>query len=307
MTALILRGKPVAEKIRADIAPEIEQFRNEHGIAPTLAVVRVGNRPEAVSYASSIDGIFTQSSMGFQMHVLPDDVSNEQLVARLHELTRMDDVHGILLHRPLPQHLDLKTILREFPVAKDVEGVTPSSIGDLALGMDPNFPASTPSAAIEMLNYYEIPIEGKRALVIGRSNILGLPLALLLLQANATVMVAHSRTRDLAALAQGADLIVAAAGRPGLVTASMVAPGAIVIDFGVNIQSRPPVVTGDVDFDAVKETAAAITPVPGGTGPVTTMILMRNTLHAAQRQARQIGTKGRIKWLPILKSPNRRR
>ncbi|HEX9076437.1 MAG TPA: bifunctional 5,10-methylenetetrahydrofolate dehydrogenase/5,10-methenyltetrahydrofolate cyclohydrolase [Anaerolineae bacterium] len=307
MTALILRGKPVADKIRADIAPSIEGFRNDYGIAPTLAVVRVGNRPEAVSYASSIDRIFTQSSMGFQMHVLPDDVTNEQLITRLHELTRMDDVHGILLQRPLPHHLDLKVILREFPVAKDVEGITPSSIGDLALDMDPQFPASTPSATVEILSHYGIPIEGKRALVIGRSNILGLPMALLLLQANATVIVAHSHSRDLAQLARQAELIVAAAGRPKLVTSGMVAPGAIVIDFGVNIQSRPPVVTGDVDFDAVKETAAAITPVPGGTGPVTTMILMRNTVHAAQRQARQIGSKGRIKWLPILKSPNRRR
>jgi methylenetetrahydrofolate dehydrogenase (NADP+)/methenyltetrahydrofolate cyclohydrolase len=295
VTALILRGKPVAEKIRTEIASAIEGFRNDNGIAPTLAVVRVGNRPEAVSYASSIDRIFTQNSMGFQMHVLPDDASNEQLTARLHELTRMDDVHGIVLQRPLPHHLDPKIILREFPVAKDVEGITPNSIGDLALDMDPNFPASTPSAAIEILSYYGIPIEEKRALVIGRSNILGLPMALLLLQANATVLVAHSHTRDLGA------------GRPKLVTADMVAPGAIVIDFGVNIQSRPPVLTGDVDFEAVKETAAAITPVPGGTGPVTTMILMRNTLHAAQRQARQIGSKGRIKWLPILKSPNRRR
>lgn len=307
MTALILRGKPVADKIRAEIAPFIEQFRNENGIAPTLAVVRVGNRPEAVSYALSIDGIFTRSSMGFQMHVLPEDASNEQLIARLHELTRMDDVHGIVLQRPLPPHLDLKIILREFPVAKDVEGITPSSLGDLASDMESNFRASTPSAAIEILNYYGIPIEGKRALVIGRSDILGKPMALLLLQANATVAVAHSHTRDLAALARQSELIVAAAGRPKLVTSDMVAPGAVVIDFGVNVQGKPPVLTGDVDFDAVKETAAAITPVPGGTGPVTTMLLMRNTLNAAQRQARQIGMKGRIKWLPILKSPKRRR
>ncbi len=307
MTALILRGKPVAEKIRSEIAPSIEQFRSDFGIAPTLAIIRVGNPPEAVSYALSIDRIFTGSGMGFQMHVLPEDVGNDALVARLHELTRADDVHGILLQRPLPGQLDLKTVMREFPVLKDVEGITPANIGDLATDMDLNFPVSTPSAALEILNFYEISVDGKRTLVIGRSNILGKPMALLLLQAHATVTVAHSHTRGLAELARQSDLIVAAAGRAKLVTADMVAPGTVVVDFGVNVQTRPPLLTGDVDFDAVKEVASAITPVPGGTGPVTTMILMRNTVHAAQRQSRQMGTKGRIKWLPILKSPNRRR
>ena len=305
MSALILAGAPIAAKIRDELVPEIELFRKEQGVAPTLAVVRVGNPPAAVSYSHSIDRAFTGSGMGFQMHVLPEETNAEQLIARLHELTRADDVHGILLQRPLPASIDARAIMAEFPILKDVEGTTPHSIGGLATDTGDYFPASTPSAAIELLKHYEIPIEGKRAVVVGRSNILGKPMALLLLQANATVIIAHSHTRDLADITRQAELLIAAAGRPKFITAGMVARDAVVIDFGVNWHTKR--LVGDVDFEAIKETARAITPVPGGTGPVTTMILMQNTIRAAQKQARQLGMKGRIKWLPILKSPKRRK
>ena len=305
MTARILDGQPVAAKIKDELAPGIEGFRKEHGVAPTLAIVRVGNPPAAMSYARSIDHIFTDCAMGFQMHVLPDDATQEQLITTLHDLGGADDVHGILLQRPLPRKLDVRAVMAAFPIVKDVEGVTPLNIGNLALDTDYYLPTSTPSAAFEILRYYEIPIEGKRAVVIGRSQILGKPLALLLLRANATVIVCHSKTRDLARVTRQADLLVAAVGKPGIVTGDMVSPGTVVIDFGVNVAGDK--LIGDVDFDAVKEIAFAITPVPGGTGPVTTMMLMRNTLHAAKRQMRQMGTKGRIKWLPILKSPSRRK
>ncbi len=305
MTARILDGHPVAANIKDELAPGIESFRKEYGLAPTLAVVRVGNPPAAVSYARSIDHIFTECAMGFQMHVLPDDVTQEQLVAQLHDLSSADDVHGILLQRPLPRKLDVRAVMAAFPIVKDVEGVTPLNIGNLVLDTDDYLPTSTPSAALEILRHYGIPIEGKRAVVVGRSPILGKPMALLLLRANATVIVCHSRTRDLASLTRQAELLIAAVGKPKMITGDLVAPGAVVIDFGVNVAGGK--LIGDVDFEAVKDIASALTPVPGGTGPVTTMMLMRNTLHAAKRQMRQMGTKGRIKWLPILKSPKRQK
>ena len=305
MIARILEGRPVAAKIRSELCPEIDSFRKEYGIAPTLAVVRVGNPPAAVSYAQSIDHIFTDCAMGFQMHVLPASTTQDQLVEQLHDLDAANDVHGILLQRPLPRTLDVRAVMAAFPVAKDIEGVTPSNLGNLVQDTDYYFPTSTPNAALEILRYYEIAVAGKHAVVVGRSEILGKPMALLLLRANATVTICHSQTSDLAAFTRQADLLIAAAGKPSLITRDMVAPGAVIVDFGVNMIGGK--LRGDVDFDAVKEIAGAITPVPGGAGPVTTMMLMRNTLHAARRQVRSIGTKGKTRWLPTLKSPNRQK
>ncbi len=303
MSALVLKGYPVAARIRDELAAPIEQFRKAHGVAPTLAVVRVGHPPAAVSYSHSIDRALTESAMGFQMHALPEEAGEEQLLARLSELARASDVHGILLQRPLPRSINLAVVLRAFPVEKDVEGITPRNIGDLAVDTGPFIPTSTPSAALEILNYYDIPLEGKDAVIIGRSNILGKPMGLLLLRANATVTITHSHTHDLPEITRRAELLIAAVGRAGFVTADMVSPGAIVVDFGINPHNGRFV--GDVDFDAVREIASALTPVPGGTGPVTTMMLMRNTLRAAEVQASQAESKGPIKWLPILKSPKR--
>lgn len=305
MSATILLGAPVSAQIKSTLAPEIEAFRSSYGIAPTLAVVRVGNPLAAVSYTHSIDQVFTATGLGFQMHVLPEDARAEQLVARLQELARADDVHGILLQRPLPKTIDMRAIDAVFPAIKDVEGVTPANIGHLATASGDYYPTSTPSAAIEIMRFYGIPLDQRLAVVVGRSNILGKPMGLLLLQANATVITCHSRTPDVGALTRQADILIAAAGRAKLITAGMVKPGAVVIDFGVNLKSGH--LVGDVDFDAVGAVAAAITPVPGGTGPVTTAMLMQNTVHAALRQARQFGTTGRGKWLQILKSPKRRR
>ncbi len=304
MTALLLKGHPLSARIRSELAPEIERFRKEYGIAPTLAVVRVGNPPAAVSYTHSIDRAFTDCGLGFQMHVLPEDVTGDQLLARLDELERAVDVHGILLQRPLPKGIDVRTIMARFPADKDVEGVSPPSIGSLALDAGDAFRASTPSAAIELLNFYGIPIAGRRALVVGRSGVLGMPMALLLLRANATIIVAHSHTTGLDDLLRQSDLIIAAAGKPGLITAEAVTPGAVVVDFGVTVKDGH--LVGDVDFDSVQARAGAITPVPGGTGPVASAILMRNTVRAAQRLAVPIHIKGKRKWLPIWKSPSRR-
>ena len=305
MSAQILVGKPVVEKIAAELVPIIEQFRKEHGIAPTLAVLRVGNAPAAVSYAHSIDHQFTTCGMGFQMEALPENTTTEAVIERLAELDRTDRVHGILLQRPLPKSLDMKAIMAAMPITKDVEGGSPINLGKLALDVGEYFPTSTPSAAMEIFKHYEISIEGKRAVVIGRSAILGKPMALLLIQANATVIVCHSHTQNLAELTRQADLLIAAAGKPKIITADMVAPSSVVIDFGVNVVKDQ--IVGDIDFEDVKEIVSAITPVPGGTGPVTTMMLMRNTIHAAQHLVKQMGTRGIIRWLPTLKSPKRRK
>lgn len=305
MSAQILFGKPLVEKISAELAPRIEQFRQAHGVAPTLAVVRVGNSPAAVSYAHSIDRQFHRCGMGFQMEALPDDATADQIIARLRELDRIDSVHGIVLQRPLPPTIDARAVLAAFPSAKDVEGVSPINLGKLLLDLGDYFPTSAPSAAIEILNHYEIPIAGKRAVVVGRSDILGKPLALLLLRANATVSVCHSHTQNLADLTRQAELLFAAVGKPNMLTADMISRGAVVVDCGVNVVKENFV--GDVAAASVKEVAAALTPVPGGTGPVTTMLLMRHTVRAAEQQAKQMGTKGRIRWLPTLKSPNKRK
>lgn len=305
MTAQILTGQPIVEKLCAELAPRIEQFRKTNGIAPTLAVVRVGNSPTAIRYAHSIDHQFTQCGMGFQMEALPDDTTTDGTIERLNELDRTDSVHGILLQRPLPPTIDARAVLAAFPVVKDVEGVSPINIGKLVLDAGEYFTTTTPNAAIEILNHYAIPIEGKRAVIVGRSDILGKPLALLLLRANATIIVCHSRTPNLADLTRQADLLFVGIGKPRYITAETVTLGAVVVDFGVNIVQDQFV--GDVDFDAVKEIASAITPVPGGTGPVTTMLLMRNTIRAAEIQIKTMGTRGRIRWLPTLKSPKRQK
>lgn len=305
MSALILEGRPVAERIRNELTPAINQFRKSYGIAPTLAVVRVGNPAAAVSYALAIDRAFTESAMGFQMNVLPEDCSTDRLISRLNELSRTHDVHGILLQRPTPGTIDLRLAVQVIPPLKDVEGVTPANFGNLSLDTGDFYSTSTPSAAIELLAHYGIAVQGKHALVVGRSDNVGKPMAALLIRANATVIVAHSHTPDLACLARQADLVFVAAGKPGLVNSEMIKEGAIVVDFGVNVKEGK--LVGDVDFEPVKQIAAAVTPVPGGTGPVTTMLLMRNTLLAAERQIKQPEIKSRIKWLPILKSPNRRK
>lgn len=305
MTAQILAGQPVVEKLCVELGPRIEQFRKAHGIAPTLAVVRVGNSPTAIRYAHSIDHQFVQCGMGFQMEALPDATTTDSIIERLNELDRSDSVHGILLQRPLPPTIDVRAVLAAFPVVKDVEGVSPINLGKLALDAGEYFTTTTPNAALEILNHYAIPLEGKRAVIVGRSDILGKPLALLLLRANATVIICHSRTPNLADLTRQADLLFVGIGKPRFITAEMIAPGAVVIDFGVNIVQDQFV--GDVDFDAVQEIASAITPVPGGTGPVTTMLLMRNTIRAAEIQSKMMGTRGRIRWLPTLKSPKRQK
>jgi methylenetetrahydrofolate dehydrogenase (NADP+)/methenyltetrahydrofolate cyclohydrolase len=283
MTARVLDGRALAAVLRDEIAGEVSTFRHEFGHGPALAIVRVGNDPASISYARQIDKSFTEVGFGYELEVLPENATSAELASLLQHLSRDPDVHGVLLQRPLPQAINPDAVMAHFPTQKDVEGVTPSNIGALMLNTGEYFPTTTPSAAIVLLRRSGIPTKGKHAVVVGRSNILGRPMSLLLLHENATVTTCHSQTENLGAYTRQADILINAVGKPGLIKGDMVKPGATVIDFGVNIAGGGDTY-GDVDFAQVKEVAGAITPVPGGTGPITTVMLMRNTLDAARRQ-----------------------
>jgi methylenetetrahydrofolate dehydrogenase (NADP+) / methenyltetrahydrofolate cyclohydrolase len=286
MTARILDGRTLAGILRNEITGEVAAFRHEFGFGPALAILRVGNDPASVSYARQIDRSFTETGFGYELQVLPEDASLEELASFLAGLGRNQAVHGVLLQRPLPPALNPDAVMAHFPPEKDVEGVTAANTGALMLNTGEYFPTSTPSAGIVLLKRFGIPIQGRHAVVVGRSNILGRPMSMLLLHENATVTTCHSRTENLAAYTRQADILIAAVGKPKLIRGDMVKPGATVIDFGVNLVgfSEP---CGDVDFEQVKGVAGAITPVPGGTGPITSVMLMRNTLDAARRQTRE--------------------
>lgn len=284
MTARVLDGRALAATLREEIAVEVAAFRREFGHGPALAIVRVGNDPASISYARQIDKSFTETGFGYELQVLPEDAPSEQLTSMLQRLSRDPTVHGVLLQRPLPVAINPDAVMAHFPTQKDVEGVTPLNTGALMLNTGEYFPTSTPSAAIVLLKRSGIQIQGRHAVVVGRSNILGRPMSMLLLHENATVTTCHSRTVNLEAYTRQADILIAAVGKPMLIKRDMVKPGATVIDFGVNFAGGE--ICGDVDFGQVKDVAGAITPVPGGTGPITTVMLMRNTLDAARRQVR---------------------
>lgn len=288
MTARILDGRALAATLCEEISEEARAFRREFGYGPALAIVRVGNDPASISYARQIDRAFTETGFGYELRVLPSDSPPDELGAALQRLSRDPGVHGILLQRPLPATIDPGAIMAHFPAKKDVEGVTPSNTGGLMSGTGEYFPTSTPNAGMELLKHSGIPIRGMHAVVVGRSVILGRPLSLMLLNEDATVTTCHSHTVDLGSCTRQADILLVAAGRPKLIKGDMVKPGATVIDFGVNYGEGGEI-CGDVDSDQVKDIAGAITPVPGGTGPITTVMLMRNTLDAAKRQTRQNG------------------
>ncbi|HDN80321.1 MAG TPA: bifunctional 5,10-methylenetetrahydrofolate dehydrogenase/5,10-methenyltetrahydrofolate cyclohydrolase [Chloroflexi bacterium] len=290
MAAQILDGRALAKEIRAEIAAEVAAFKEKYGVTPTIAVVRAGEDPASVSYANAIKKTFEKREMGFQLHVLPETASQDEMVELVRRLSADPNVHGIIIQEPLPKGMDEAAVKEALAPDKDVDGVHPVNAGRLAqvapVGRPPGvldyFVPATPLGGLEILKRYGIEISGKRAVVVGRSNIVGKPMALLLLRENATVTICHSRTRDLAAVCREADILCAAVGRARLITADMVKPGAVVIDFGVNFVDGKMV--GDVDFEAVKEVAGAITPVPGGTGPMTNAMLLKNVLEAAKRQ-----------------------
>jgi len=280
----LLKGDVVAAGIKASVKDRIDALRASGAGAPRVAIVETAaeGSPSHV-YVGQVERAFQQ--VGIESQRIYLDAANsttDDLVRLLHELADDPRVNGILLPAPLPKPLSLIAAQDALPPDKDIEGISSVNVGRLALGQPKSIPA-TPLGGMEILRHYGIEVQSKRAVVIGRSAVVGWPMATLLTQAGATVTICHSRTRDLPSVTREAELLVSAAGRPGLVTGDMVRPGAIIIDFGVNMTERG--MCGDVDFDAVAPLTEAITPVPGGAGPVTAAVLVRNVADAAGRQA----------------------
>jgi len=291
MTATILSGRELSKTMRAEIDQAVIRFKEKHGVTPTIAVVRVGEDPASVSYANAIRRTCENRGMGFGIHVLPETASQQAIVELVRQLSADTDVHGIMVQEPLPKGIDEAAIKEALAPEKDVDGVHTVNAGRLAqvapVGRPPGvldyFVPATPAGGLEILKRYNVETSGQHAVVVGRSNIVGKPMALLLLRENATVTIAHSRTPDLAQVCRRADILCAAVGRARIITADMVKPGAVVVDFGVNFDADGNML-GDVDFESVQEVAGMITPVPGGTGPMTNVMLMQNLLEAARRQ-----------------------
>lgn len=274
---LLMAGRPVAAEIRKKCYDEIALLRQRYGLLPGLRVVRVGADPASVSYAERIVQLFQSADLHVAVEALPTSASRGMLQAELGRLSVLPQVAGIIVQMPLPPHLTLRDVIDVLSADKDVDGIHPTNAGRLALGLDCFVPA-TPAGGMALLDYYGIGLEGKRALVIGRSDVVGKPLAQLLLARNATVTIAHSRTRDLPKLAADADIVACAVGKAGFVKESWLKRGATVLDFGASIVDGQ--MCGDVDFESACEVVGAITPVPGGTGPVTNAMLLRNTVSA---------------------------
>ncbi len=289
MSAQIIDGKAISETIRAEVKAEVEEMKAKYGKVPGLATVLVGERKDSQTYVRSKKKACAEVGIASFGHDLPADISQEELLQIVRDLNANPEVHGILVQLPLPPHIDEEEILGAISIEKDVDGFHPLNIGRLSMKRrEPLFVPCTPRGCIELLDRMHIPIEGKEAVVLGRSNIVGLPVAMLLLHRNATVTICHSRTRDLPAVVRRADILVAAVGRPEMVRGDWVKPGAAVIDVGINAVPDPSKpgghrLVGDVAFDEVKEVAGFITPVPGGVGPMTIAMLLRNTVDGAKR------------------------
>jgi methylenetetrahydrofolate dehydrogenase (NADP+) / methenyltetrahydrofolate cyclohydrolase len=280
MTATILDGRALAKTLREELRAEIQAFVTDAGVAPALAVVQVAGDPASDRYVRSIQKACGDTGITFVHQLLPADAAQSTLEVTVRELSADRAISGILIQLPLPAGLASAGAIAQLDPRKDVDGVHPMSAGLLAQGL-PSLLPNTPAGGMELLRRNRIVLAGKRAVVVGRSNIVGKPMALLLLQEHATVTIAHSRTPDLAGLVRTADIVVAAVGRAGLITGAMLRPGAVVVDFGINVLADG-VMVGDVDFASAAEVAGAITPVPGGTGPVTNVMLLRNVLQAAR-------------------------
>ncbi|WP_088548325.1 bifunctional methylenetetrahydrofolate dehydrogenase/methenyltetrahydrofolate cyclohydrolase FolD [Paenibacillus aquistagni] len=280
MSELLLSGKDVSQAIREEIKQEVERLKAVD-LQPGLAVVLVGEDPASQVYVRNKHKACLELGYYSEVHRLPEDTTEEQLLELVHKLNEQETIHGILVQLPLPAQIHEKAIIDAIAVHKDVDGFHPVSVGNMVLGDDSLLPC-TPAGVIEILKRYNLEIAGKHAVVIGRSNIVGKPVSLLLQRENATVTMCHSRTSNMKELTQQADILIVAIGKAKFIDASYVKPGAVVIDVGMNRLDNGKL-AGDVDFDSVRELSSAITPVPGGVGPMTITMLMHNTLKAAKR------------------------
>lgn len=278
MTATLMDGRATAAKLTIAVAEQAAAFSAKAGRLAKLAVLIVGDDKSQQMYVRRIVKTFQTNGMDAEAIELASDSGTESLLARIDALNADDTVDGVLLQLPLPKGFDQDTIVSRLDPAKDVDGITPAQAGLLMLGQ-PALAPNTPAGGMELLKEYNVPIQGAEAVIVGRSAIVGKPMALMLLAAHATVTLCHTRTKDLGEVARRADILAVAAGRAGLINGSMIKPGAVVLDFGVNPGESG--LVGDVDFESAKEVAGLITPVPGGTGPMTNVMLMKNTLQAA--------------------------
>jgi methylenetetrahydrofolate dehydrogenase (NADP+)/methenyltetrahydrofolate cyclohydrolase len=280
MTAQLIDGNALARKVRAEVAGRTQALK-ARGIQPHLSIILVGDDPASQVYTKHKVNDSTETGLSATLERYPADMTEAELLARIHALNADPKVHGILVQLPLPKHMDSQKVIETISPAKDVDGFHVASAGALMVGR-PGFRPCTPYGCMKMLESIGYDLKGKNAVVIGRSNIVGKPIALMLLAQDATVTVCHSRTKDLKAHTLTADVIVAAVGKRNVLTADMVKPGAVVIDVGMNRNDEGKL-CGDVDFDGVKEVAGWITPVPGGVGPMTRAMLLVNTIEAAEQ------------------------
>ena len=278
----IIDGKKVSANVKERVRLECERLVKEHGVTPGLAVVIVGDDPASRVYVNNKKKACELVGFKSEEYALPAKTTQEELLSLVDTLNNKDDINGILVQLPLPKHLDDKSVIERISPKKDVDAFHAVNVGKIMLG-EYDFLPCTPAGVMEMLHQYEIPVEGKQCVVIGRSNIVGKPMGMLLLHENGTVTICHSRTKNLKEVCQRADILVAAVGRAKFVTADMVKDGAVVIDVGMNRDENGKL-CGDVDFENVKDKCSYITPVPGGVGPMTIATLMKNTIKACKIQ-----------------------
>jgi len=286
MPAKIIDGKQVAASIRLECKARVAELRDRTGVIPGLAVILVGNNPASAVYVGSKIKACAEAGIRSFKKQYPADVGAETLIATIEELNRDPNVHGILVQLPLPDHIDMRRVLKTIDATKDVDGFHLYNVGGLVVG-DTVFPPCTPYGVVKLLEFENIEVEGRNVVVVGASNIVGKPMALMLMQREATVSVCHVKTRDLAQYTILADILVVAAGKPNLILPQMVKHGAVVIDVGINRLPDGRLV-GDVDFEGVRQKASYITPVPGGVGPMTVTMLLFNTINSAERTASKL-------------------
>lgn len=279
--AHIIDGKKIAADTRADIARRVEQFKAENGFVPGLAVIIVGENPASKVYVRNKKKACEDVGMFSVVIEMPEETKQEELMAKIEELKCDSSIHGILVQLPLPRHLDEDAVIAAIPPEKDVDAFHAQNTGKIMIG-DFDFLPCTPAGVMKMLEYEGVEIEGKECVVVGRSNIVGKPQAMLLLHKNGTVTICHSRTKNLAEVTRRADILVVAVGRADFITGDMIKQGAVVIDVGMNRRDDGKL-TGDVDFESAEKVAGMITPVPGGVGPMTITMLLENTLTAAKK------------------------
>lgn len=277
----IIDGKGLAKKIRENLKKDVEGLKKE-GIIPKFAVILIGDDPASKIYVRNKNKACIEIGIEYEEHVLKEDTTMEELLKLINKLNKDKSINGILLQSPLPQHLDINEALKQIDYRKDVDGFNPINVGKLSLGQD-CFVSCTPYGIIKMLEEYKIPIEGKKAVIIGRSNIVGKPLIQCLLSKNATVTVCHSKTQDIEEIIKDSDIVITAMGKPKFLKENMVKQGATVIDVGINRMENGKIV-GDVDFEEVSKKTSYITPVPGGVGPMTIAMLMNNIVKATKEQ-----------------------